>query len=119
MPARQSAATLRNTSLASGSPMVTRTPSPANGRTTMLAAVHAAANASARSRNGSQTKFAWVGGTSGNSLPSAEATRSRHDNLGLFKSDYTQPFGAFSGTLPGGLELADGRGVMERHSALW
>lgn len=49
----------------------------------------------------------------------AEATRSRHDDLRIFKSDYDQPFGTFAGTLPGGLELASARGVMERHSALW
>ena len=49
----------------------------------------------------------------------AEATRARRDDLGVFRSDYVQPFGTFTGTLPGGLELASGRGVMERHSALW
>ena len=49
----------------------------------------------------------------------AEATRERSDNLLLFKSDYVQPFGTFSGTLEGGLSLAAGRGVMERHTALW
>lgn len=49
----------------------------------------------------------------------AEATRARRDDLGVFRSDYVQPFGTFTGTLPGGLELAGGRGVMERHSALW
>jgi hypothetical protein len=50
----------------------------------------------------------------------AEATRQRRDNvLGLVRSDYVQPFGTFTGVLPGGLELASGRGVMERHSALW
>ena len=31
----------------------------------------------------------------------AEATRERHENLGLFRSDYVQPFGTFTGTLPG------------------
>jgi hypothetical protein len=49
----------------------------------------------------------------------AEATRERHDALGPFRSDYVQPFGTFSGELPGGLVLREGRGVMERHSALW
>ena len=49
----------------------------------------------------------------------AEATRSRTDDLVAFKSDYIQPFGTFSGTLEGGLALAEGRGVMERHSARW
>jgi hypothetical protein len=48
-----------------------------------------------------------------------EATRSRSDNLLLLRSDYTQPFGTFAGALEGGLELAEGFGVMERHSARW
>jgi hypothetical protein len=49
----------------------------------------------------------------------AEATRERHDNLLVVRSDYEQPFGTFSGTLPGGAELAAGMGVMERHDARW
>jgi hypothetical protein len=49
----------------------------------------------------------------------AEAVRERHDDLLVFASEYAQPFGAFSGTLPGGIELASGRGVMERHAARW
>jgi hypothetical protein len=48
-----------------------------------------------------------------------EATRERHDHLVLFASDYVQPFGTFAGELPGGLRLARGLGVMERHSARW
>lgn len=49
----------------------------------------------------------------------AEAERARSDNLLLFSSDYRAPFGTFSGTLPGGIELAGGRGVMEWHRARW
>jgi hypothetical protein len=49
----------------------------------------------------------------------AEATRERDDNLLVFRSRYEQPFGAFSGVLPGGLELAEGYGVMERHDVRW
>jgi hypothetical protein len=49
----------------------------------------------------------------------AEATRRRTDDLGVLRSDYVQPFGAFTGTLPGDLRLAAGRGVMERHRARW
>ena len=49
----------------------------------------------------------------------AEAQRERSDDLLLVKSDYVQPFGTFTGTLEGGLELAEGRGVMERHRAVW
>jgi hypothetical protein len=48
-----------------------------------------------------------------------EAVRSRSESFGVIRSEYTQPFGTFSGTLPGGLELAEAYGVMERHSALW
>ena len=49
----------------------------------------------------------------------SEAVSERDDDLGLFKSDYVQPFGTFTGAFPGGLTLAEGRGVMERHRALW
>jgi len=49
----------------------------------------------------------------------AEAERSRRENLLLVSSEYRAPFGTFSGTLPGGVELASGRGVMEHHRARW
>jgi hypothetical protein len=49
----------------------------------------------------------------------AEAVRERRDRLLLFSSDYVQPFGSFSGTLPGAGELREGLGVMERHCARW
>jgi hypothetical protein len=49
----------------------------------------------------------------------AEAERSRSDNLLIVRSDYRAPFGTFSGTLPGGVELARGHGVMEHHRARW
>lgn len=48
-----------------------------------------------------------------------EARRERHENLLLVKSDYSAPFGTFSGTLPGGVELQHGLGVVERHCAVW
>jgi Domain of unknown function (DUF2804), C-terminal len=50
---------------------------------------------------------------------SAEAERARNDNLLLVRSSYRQPFGTFSGRLPGGTELASGYGVMESHDAVW
>ena len=50
---------------------------------------------------------------------SAEAERSRRENLLIVRSDYRAPFGTFSGTLPGGIELADGIGVVEHHRARW
>ena len=49
----------------------------------------------------------------------ARAERARRDELLLFASDYRQPFGGVTGTLPGGVELASGSGVMERHHARW
>jgi hypothetical protein len=48
-----------------------------------------------------------------------EARRARADDFKLVASDYIQPFGTFSGTLPGGVTVARGWGVMERHSVRW
>lgn len=48
-----------------------------------------------------------------------EATRERHENLVLIRSSYRQPFGTFSGELPGGVRLAEGYGVMEFHDVRW
>jgi hypothetical protein len=48
-----------------------------------------------------------------------EAVRERRENLLLVRSAYRQPFGAFSGELPGGVRLAVGYGVMEEHEAWW
>jgi Domain of unknown function (DUF2804), C-terminal len=63
--------------------------------------------ASIRCDDGSQLRF------------HAEAQRSRRDNLLVLSSDYVAPFGSFSGTLPGGIALARGRGVVEHHRARW
>jgi Protein of unknown function (DUF2804) len=49
----------------------------------------------------------------------AEATRARHENLLLVRSDYEQPFGTFTGELPGAGPLREGWGVMERHDVRW
>lgn len=49
----------------------------------------------------------------------AEAELSRSIHLGVLRSDYRQPLGRFTGRLPGGVELAEGYGVMERHDACW
>jgi hypothetical protein len=48
-----------------------------------------------------------------------EAVRERRENLLLIRSAYRQPFGTFSGRLPGGIELAEGYGVMEAHDVHW
>ena len=47
------------------------------------------------------------------------SAREDHTNLLLFRSDYRQPFGTFRGRLPGGVELAEGYGVMEEHDVRW
>ncbi len=49
----------------------------------------------------------------------AEAERNRRDSLLIVKSRYRACFGTFSGTLPGGIALARGRGVVEHHLARW
>jgi hypothetical protein len=49
----------------------------------------------------------------------ARAQRRRSDRLLVLSSDYVAPFGTFSGTLPGGIPLARGHGVMEHHRARW
>lgn len=49
----------------------------------------------------------------------AEAQRSRRERLLLVGSDYRAPFGTFSETLPGGVALARGVGVIEHHRARW
>ncbi|MFL5865458.1 MAG: DUF2804 domain-containing protein [Solirubrobacteraceae bacterium] len=49
----------------------------------------------------------------------AEAVREHNQNLLVVRSRYRQPFGTFSGTLPGGPELLAGYGVMEEHDVVW
>ena len=48
----------------------------------------------------------------------ATATRAKRENYLVIASDYEQPFGTFTGTLPVAGPL-HGWGVMERHEALW
>ena len=56
----------------------------------------------------------------GGSLQFTEwAAREEDMNMLLMRSRYRQPFGTFTGTLPGGLELAQGYGVMEEHDVRW
>lgn len=47
------------------------------------------------------------------------SAREHSTNALVMRSRYRQPFGAFSGTLPGGIELAEGYGVMEDHDVHW
>lgn len=49
----------------------------------------------------------------------AWAMREENVNLLLLRNRYRQPFGEFSGELPGGLRLARGWGVMEEHDVRW
>ena len=48
----------------------------------------------------------------------AESKHARDENFLLIRSRYRHSFGSFSGRL-GGVELAEGLGVMEEHDALW
>jgi hypothetical protein len=48
-----------------------------------------------------------------------EAERASTVDLFVIRSAYRQPFGTFTGTLPGGLAVDRGYGVMEDHRALW
>jgi hypothetical protein len=60
-----------------------------------------------RAEDGSELRFA------------PEAERRRKENLLILRSDYQAPFGRFSGSLPGQIELAHGLGVVEHHRARW
>jgi len=60
-----------------------------------------------RSQDGSELSF------------TPEAERRRSENLLIMSSDYRAPFGRFAGTLPGGIALARGLGVVEHHRARW
>jgi hypothetical protein len=61
-----------------------------------------------------------ITGVDGETLRFAEqAERAREDDLLVLRSSYHQPFGRFTGVLPGGVELAECSGVMERHRARW
>ena len=47
------------------------------------------------------------------------SAREERVNALLLRSTYRQPFGRFTGELPGGLRLAEAHGVMEDHDAWW
>jgi hypothetical protein len=47
------------------------------------------------------------------------SAREDDTNMLLMRSRYRQPFGTFAGTLPDGIELAQGYGVMEQHDVHW
>jgi hypothetical protein len=49
----------------------------------------------------------------------AECERRKEEKRMLVEYSYRQPFGSFTGTLPGGVKLASGLGVMEHHDARW
>jgi hypothetical protein len=47
------------------------------------------------------------------------SSREHSTNALIMRSSYRQPFGTFAGRLPGGLQLAEGFGVMEQHDVHW
>jgi hypothetical protein len=56
----------------------------------------------------------------GGELRFEEWSRREHStNALVMRSRYSQPFGTFSGTLPGNIQLAEGYGVMETHDVHW
>jgi hypothetical protein len=86
----------------------------------------------------SSERTVWIGGEPSEPPPSdfaadlsrvdglrfhQESVRERHENYGLLRSRYRQPFGTFTGHLPAAAgeaaELAKGYGVMEFHDAFW
>jgi hypothetical protein len=50
---------------------------------------------------------------------SAICERAKTEKRPFVEYSYRQPFGTFTGTLPGGLALERGVGVMEHHDARW
>jgi hypothetical protein len=48
-----------------------------------------------------------------------EAVRAKRENYLVVRSDYEQPFGTFSGSLPVAGAMREGWGVMERHEVRW
>ncbi len=79
-----------------------------DGRPTAIGPVTFASDLSeVRFDDGSSLRFA------------AESERSSLVDLLVIRSAYRQPFGAFTGTLPGGVVVEQGYGVMEDHRALW
>ena len=49
----------------------------------------------------------------------SKAIRETHDNLLVIRSNYRHPFGTYSGTLPGNIQLRNAYGVMEDHDVYW
>ena len=74
-----------------------------------------------RARSGRASR-AWTRSpstTEPGSSSAASASGEASENFLVVRYTYRQPFGSFSGTLPGGLELERGLGVMEHHDAHW
>jgi hypothetical protein len=63
--------------------------------------------------------FAPLLGTVGALRFEREAERRRRERRLLVRSEIRQPFGTFSGRLPGGAEVAHALGVTEHHRARW
>jgi hypothetical protein len=95
----------------------------------LVAGLHDAPAASERTvwvdgepRHTGPVVFDGLDGVTGDDLDlrfAAEATRERTERLLLVSSRYEQPFGTFTGELPGAGRLREGYGVMERHDVRW
>ena len=58
--------------------------------------------------------------TGGEQLRFSEwSARENSTNVLLIRTTYRQPFGTFTGSFPGGVQLAEGFGVMEVHDVHW
>jgi hypothetical protein len=58
--------------------------------------------------------------TEGGELHFSEwSTREDRTNLLVLRSSYRQPFGTFTGSFPGGVQLVEGFGVVEVHDVFW
>ncbi len=91
---------------------------PEAGESTVWVDGHAAAVAGPVAFDRSLASVRFSDGLSGLTFV-AEAVRERHDHAGPLRSDYVQPFGRFTGDVPQTGPLANGFGVMERHTARW
>lgn len=92
----------------------------------LVAGLHDAVEASERTvwvagepREVAPVTFADDGSGVGDLTFTAVASRTSRVRLGLVSSEYEQPFGTFSGSVPGAGPLRAGWGVMERHEARW
>jgi hypothetical protein len=64
--------------------------------------------------------LSWIEFSEGGALDFTEwSAREHNTNVLLLRSRYRQPFGTFTGSFPGGVQLARGYGVVEVHDVHW